>query len=366
MKNEYLTYLRSLLIKKTDLVSLVFFITNKCNLRCSHCFLWKGLDKPEHELSLEEIDKVSKSMGTLLSLSLTGGEPFLREDISEIAELFYRNNNLKHLSIPTNGLLGDKIVENVNKILSKCPKLSLNLAISLDGLENTHDKIRGLSGCFKKAIETYSKIKKISEKSKKLTVEIITTMTSNNQHNLDKFYDFVIGELKPDSINFNIIRGDVKKKSSKKVDVKIYSKTIKRIQKSFLENSITGYDNFSFSEYTAALRMVEPKVIMKTLKENKYQSRCYAGMLNGVLYSNGDVFPCELLNRKIGNVRDFDYDFKKLWSSKEIKNIRKYIKDTKCFCIHPCNLTVNTLFNVKYIPKLAYYGSRLKLRKLIK
>lgn len=366
LKNYYLSYLKDLFLKTDRLISLVFFVTNKCNLKCSHCFYWKEVNKTDNELALEEIDKFSKSIGNFLSLSLTGGEPFLRNDIVQIAEIFYRNNQIRNLNIPTNGTLTERTICSVKEILSRCPNLSFNLGLSLDGLRETHDRIRQSKGVFDKALEIYYKIKDLTTQNPRLSIEIITVMSLFNQNKLDEFYDFVIGELKPTSVNLVPVRGEPKDTMSLDIDIGIYEKLIRRLQKEFLSQKISGYNNFSFSEYTLALRILSPALAAKIIKTRKYQTPCYAGSLSGVLYSNGDLFACELLDKKIGNIRETDYDFNKLWFSNQGRELRKYIKKTKCFCYHPCNFTVNILFNPMFIPQLLFWYIYFKLTRLRK
>ena len=72
------------------------------------------------------------------------------------------------------------------------------------------------------------------------------------------------------------------------------------------------------------------------------------------MYPEGDVFPCEILgdNHKIGNIRDYNLDFKKLWLSHKAKKEKEFIKNTKCFCTHECFNHANILFNAKLYPRL--------------
>ena len=78
----------SRILRKDGLpVSLIFFVTSKSNLLCKHCFYWEELNLPKNELSLEEIEKVARSLPNLLTVSLTGGEPYLRPDLPQIVAL---------------------------------------------------------------------------------------------------------------------------------------------------------------------------------------------------------------------------------------------------------------------------------------
>jgi hypothetical protein len=82
------------------------------------------------------------------------------------------------------------------------------------------------------------------------------------------------------------------------------------------------------------------------------------------MFANGDILPCELLiDRKLGNVRDVNYDFKKIWYSQKADETRKFIRDTKCFCTYECFLTVNILFNPRMMPKILKEWGSLKMRK---
>ena len=107
-KNTSLTrVLKNINFVKNEPVSIVHFLTNRCNARCSFCFI--DFDDPktfQGELTLDEIDKLTKSFGkSLLNVNLTGGEPFARKDIIDIAKLYIMNSTVldqfaKHCSTP--------------------------------------------------------------------------------------------------------------------------------------------------------------------------------------------------------------------------------------------------------------------------
>ncbi len=83
-----------LLLKRGLPVNLIFFVTSRCNLLCTHCFYWEELNKRKNELELDEIERVSRSLPNLLSVSLTGGEPYLRPDLPDIAACVTSRCNL--------------------------------------------------------------------------------------------------------------------------------------------------------------------------------------------------------------------------------------------------------------------------------
>lgn len=347
--------IRKLFIKCNSLPEqITFFITNRCNLNCQHCFLWKELNKPTKELTLDEIEKISKTMGKFAFLSLTGGEPFLRKDISEIATIFSKNNGILRLSIPTNGILTDKIVNSTREILEKNENLNLIVKISLDGFGKDHDRMRGSKGCFKKAINTYNRLMNLRKDCPNLKLGVLMTLSSLNQDKVGSLYDFVNSEFKPDHVGLNLIRGDLRDNTIKRVDLDIYKKLYRRILNDSSQKFYLLYKRRVF------------EMLLKTIEENEFQTDCYAGTLSAVIYEDGDLFPCELLNKKIGNLREFNYDFKKLWFSKKAREIREYIKKSKCFCSHECNPPINIFFNLKSWPRLLREMTSLMYDKKIR
>ena len=88
-----------------------------------------------------------------------------------------------------------------------------------------------------------------------------------------------------------------------------------------------------------------------------------AGNLGGAMFANGDVYPKGLIDRKLGNVREQGYDFKKIWFSQEAEKSRRFIRESKCFCTYECFLTINILFNPRMMPSVLKEWSSLKFRK---
>src|SRR3989344_7476050 len=161
---NFLYHLDKSINKKDKLPSyFIFYPTSRCNLSCSHCFYHDSLNKKVKELSLEEIDKFTKTMDPLLLLILTGGEPYVRSDIDQIVKIFYENTKVPIITIPSNGFFTGRMIEKVRKIMELCPKLVLNQLISLDGLYELHDKIRGFEGSFNKAIKTIEALKELQK-----------------------------------------------------------------------------------------------------------------------------------------------------------------------------------------------------------
>src|SRR3989454_12054939 len=141
---DYLRHGRKMFRKRGELpVYLVYFITDACNAKCKHCLLADGAhpgwEEPSmvyrrQELSLEEIDKVSASMGkgSLMFLLPTGGEPVLRKDIGEIVKIFHKNTGVRNVGIPPNGSTTARTVSNAKEPCQAGPELDPHLDLALD------------------------------------------------------------------------------------------------------------------------------------------------------------------------------------------------------------------------------------------
>ena len=95
--------------------------------------------------------------------------------------------------------------------------------------------------------------------------------------------------------------------------------------------------------------LISWKIIKETYLKPKYISQCHASSLFGIIKANGEVFPCEILeDKKIGNLKDYDFDFLKLWNTKKNIETKNFIKKTNCNCTYECALTYNILGNYRY------------------
>jgi len=358
---QYYRHLFKALLKYKQLPSyFIFYPTSRCNLKCSHCFYHDSLNKKFNELSVDEIDKITKTMDPILSLILTGGEPYLRHDLDKIVKIFYENTRVPIITIPSNGWYLSKMDKQITNMMEWCPYLTLNQQISIDGIGADHDLIRmdkqvvGSDNSFERAIKTIHHLKKLQETYNRINIGIIITFTSQNQKKFKEIIKEIHSLVKPDNISINLVRGDPKEKVNLNLDLELYRDAVKYRDNLYYEKKMSGHARFKGNKLATAGRIMLNELTNKTFEENKYITPCYAGNLSGVMYPEGDVYPCEILDdsHKIGNIRDFDLDFKKLWFSKKAKEEVKFISKTKCFCTHECFNAVNILFNPKFYPEI--------------
>lgn len=355
---NYLRFLPRIVSNKYSTpLYLIYFVTSRCNCRCEHCFFWKDLNKARKELTAEEIGKISKSMDPLTHVMLTGGEPFLNTELPTIAKAFYDNNHARDFSVPTNGFFTSQIVSLAKEMLSLCPEANIGVGISIDDLEERHDKIRNCRGLFNRAMKTYAKLKKMKQRFPNLSVSLMMNVNAMNQERAMQIFNFLKSK-KPDLIVATLVRGSPKNSRASGVDVRYYKEVIAELDK--YRGGIFS-NNKLIDSFVKARTSLGNRLIAKTFSEQKFQGLyCNASDKIGVMYSNGVVAPCELLPDKVGNIRDFNYDFKKLWLSERNRELQKKIKDSRCFCTHECFISSSMLFTPTVLPRLAIEALKRK------
>jgi radical SAM family uncharacterized protein len=145
-------------------------LTYNCNLKCKMCPFWK---RSSQDLSTQQEKVILRKIYDtgICGVAFEGGEPLLRKDLPEI--LAYSRSLPLHTSLITNGTL---LKSRINEI---APYINGVVYVSLDGLEKTHDEIRGVSGSFKKAVQG------ITAAKKKVPVTINTTIMAENFHDIE-------------------------------------------------------------------------------------------------------------------------------------------------------------------------------------
>jgi MoaA/NifB/PqqE/SkfB family radical SAM enzyme len=331
---------------------LNILVTSVCDMRCTHCFFTEQLDDgPRKKLQMKthEIEKISETLGGNLGvLILAGGEPFTRRDLPEIARAFYTNNRLESIYITSNGQIQKRIVPDVSRILQECPQLNVTVALGIDGLKEQHDKIRQKPGSWDIVIDTARQLQAMKKEYSRLDVQTCTCFMNSNQDTIFEWYDFLKYELKPDKVNFNYIRPPAANPQELAIDRAQYAKLAGRIDEDSRRGAIKNHYAGDIGFFKAAIDIYMHGLIVKTQETQQAQMTCYAGTAGGVIYDEGTVSSCENLE-PVGNLRDYDWNFRKLWFSPAMQARRKKAADG-CFCTHESNCYYPSLpFNPKHL-----------------
>ena len=301
-------------------------VTYRCNARCTMCNRYKAPSKPEEEISIETIKKLPPMYFT----NITGGEPFIRQDLPDIVRELYKKSD--RIVISTNGFFTDRII----KLCEEFPKVGIR--ISIEGLEDTNNEIRGLPDGFNRGYETLKKLVEMGhpdvgfgmtvqdknakdlvplyKKSEELNMEFATASLHNS------FYFVEAKNIIHDRLmvaqNFEDLINELLKSNSPKKWFRAYFNH--------------GLINYIFGQK----RLLQCDMSFDTFFIDPY----------------GDVMPCNGTKDKevMGNLNTQTWD--ELWNSKQADSVRAKVRccDRNCWMIGSVSPAMK-----KYIYKPAWW-----------
>ncbi|MCD4653097.1 radical SAM protein [bacterium] len=340
---------------------LVFFVTSRCNCSCSMCFNRRNVESFEKpaDLTLREISLFAGSIHPLPQLLLSGGEPFIREDVAELVHLFYRNSGTRQISIPTNGALTRNVVSSVEKMLELCPEAYFNINLSIDGIGADHDRSRNLQGCFESILKTYAGLARLRENNNRLSINVITIIKSDNAGKEMEIVDFIKREFDVNYHFVSLVRGDVDiSETDFEMDV-IDEKLDELYAEQGGVNSVPV-----FSRFAPAMSRLIRKTMKDARNNPKRNFHCRAGRKIVVLTADGDLYPCEPLwlepdvrrssdmtKYRLARMKDFGFNVRKALKSPEAKAVNRYIDQGICSCRYACAMLNSIIYCPRMYPR---------------
>lgn len=318
---------------------VILFVTDHCNARCGTCFYWQNLNQGE-SLQPDHIERISDSLDAIRWLDISGGEPFLRRDLAAICHRFVRHNGARFLNIPTNAIQTETTVRITSEILSVAEPIRLNVAISLDGIGENHDRVRGVPGNYVKAMATLTRLSEIRRNDPRLALSVVTTVM---RHNVDDVRELLRLGVEQWDLNYhslNILRGAPMDANLQPPTREQFAE-VSRIQVRQCRRYFRGRYGVLWGWLTTAGRYALNRYYLKELEGRPKDIACNAGRISCVIDANGDVYFCELL-RKVGNLKDYNWDFQRLWYDFEAQQLRARVGH--CHCTHECFHTKNLIF----------------------
>ncbi|MDB7984034.1 radical SAM protein [Faecalicoccus pleomorphus] len=310
-------------------------VTYRCNARCSMCNRYKAPSKPEEEISIETIRKLPRMYFT----NITGGEPFIRTDLKDIVRELYKKSD--RIVISTNGFFTDRIVD----LCKEFPQIGIR--ISIEGLEQTNNEIRGLQNGYQRGYQTLKTLRDMGMKD----VGFGMTVQDKNAPDLVPLYkisdemgmEFATASLH-NSFYFveakNIIhdRPMVAKNFENLVNELLRSNSPKKWFRAYFNHGLINY-------IYGQKRLLPCDMSFDTFFIDPY----------------GDVMPCNGTKDKevMGNLNKQTWD--ELWNSPEAEKVRKKVRccDRDCWMIGSVSPAMH-----KYIWKPAWWVAKHKFKAL--
>ncbi|MDR2518106.1 MAG: radical SAM protein [Spirochaetaceae bacterium] len=355
------------------LESIFLFTTGKCNAKCAMCFYANDMEQKAPDLSFEEIKKLSESAGAFNRLWLSGGEPTLREDLPDIIELFYKNNQIKDINFPSNGIKTERIIQWLKRIRTRCPDCNVSISISFDGFGGTHDTQRGVP-CFYQAAETLKRLDGEFKDDGRVIKNIATVITKYNVGEALDFMAWVYGRFNVTTHTIEAARGMTREDGVKVLTEKslrdiqdkaapyylLYAKRIGEGMTMFRKRLTEFF-------YVGLYRAMYTIRAANLDKPAPWGMDCTAGETTLVIDYDGRFRACEL-RPPIGRVKDYGYNVREIMASGAMKQEIEAIGHghrANCWCTHGCWIMSSMTFNpVKMIAKLIKsYGETKRLAR---
>ena len=312
-------------------------VTYRCNAKCNMCNRYKAPSNPEEEISIETIRKLPEMYFT----NITGGEPFIREDLKDIVRELYKKSD--RIVISTNGFFTERIVD----LCKEFPQVGIR--ISIEGLEKTNNEIRGLEDGFNRG---YTTLKTLVEMGMK-DVGFGMTVQDKNAADLVPLYEisdklnmeFATASLH-NSFYFvesnNIIRDrlTVAENFEKLINRLLDSNSPKKWFRAYFNHGLINY-------IFAQKRLLPCDMSFDTFFIDPY----------------GDVMPCNGTKEKevMGNLNEQEWD--ELWNSEKAEIVRKKVRccNRNCWMIGSVSPAMH-----KYILKPAFWVLKHKFLRFFK
>ena len=283
---------------------ICIILTYRCPMHCAMCNIWDNPTERSKEITSDEI----KRLPSVRFINLTGGEPFLRDDLDEIIKVCF--TKAPRVVISTSGWLEERVID----IAKKFPKIGIR--ISIEGLSCKNDELRGQKGGFDKGLRTLLTLKEMGLKD----IGFGCTVSNNNSADMLSLY-----------------------KLSRALNLEFATAAIHNsyyFHKS--DNVITNKDEVCADfEKLINLQLHEPYPkswfraffnmgLINFIEGNKRMLPCEAGIINFFVEPYGDIYPCNGLEdyfwkERMGNIRETP-DFNRLWNSEQAEKVREKVR----------------------------------------
>lgn len=323
---------------------LTYTVTFGCNARCIMCDSWKM--PTAGDLTLSEIENIFGQLPQMDAVRLTGGEPFIRRDLSEIAQVIDDHLRPLILHMTTNGFLTDRIVEFCELRSKRTP---LDLLISMDGIREKHNQVRGHSRAFDSCMET---IKALAPRRRELKLHIAVNQTIVDAEGASH-YARLREVLRPFGIQNHVVMAyDSSATYNLERDVDVAPTEV---------GKFTTFGTFTTDEIRRLLDEVEsdldqyswPLRLAKRYYIQGIRNRlvgggqavpnpkCVALTSHLRIFPNGDIPTCQFNSRIVGNLRTTSFD--EIWTSIQAETQRKWVK--RCAgCWAECEVLPNAIY----------------------
>ena len=337
-------------VRRRQFNSLFLFVTSRCNSLCRTCFYFDKLNSRD-DMTREQIARISETAPPFRKLWISGGEPFLREELPDIVAMFVRQNGVRNVNLPTNGMLPEKIFPAMDRMLDSCPDISIDLNFSIDGLQKTHDAIRGVPNNFIRTLATIREAAKRYRHIKRLRRNVLTVITRENYDEIVQLGVNLKEEVDIDGHYFEVVRGAAPDPS-----LKVLTRASVATLHQRLMPFHRHYAKRLFAHLPAGVRQLARMYYLGNLRfhfdlheqclesPQPWPMPCTAGETSIVIDHNGRFRACEMRGI-VGDLHEYDFDVRRALESQDMRNEVSAIPKANCWCTHSCFIQESSKFS---------------------
>lgn len=347
MLNKLDSAFRLIRASASDTPYLVLYVTNKCDLNCPFCFNRETRLHAEEAVSAMEFQTLARSVHSPFEILISGGEPFLRNDLGDILAGFIRYSNPAVITIPTNGSQTGHIGKVLEIIQSLNYKGRLHINLSIDGPGEEHDRIRGSRDLHRKIRETAAVIRSHQSNNRSIWLGVISVAGDHNETLIEPLIEWVRDNIAPDIHDIGLERGYIDRNDP--VDIIEKYRSIRKK----LQAINPPAESLEDRVYSALMTYFDESV-----RAGRPADGCRAGKTITVVTADGKVYPCEPFwispemfpmfeNTCLGDLRNHDWNLPALLKTPAARRIMTKIRNGECRCFWECALFANLLFTHK-------------------
>jgi MoaA/NifB/PqqE/SkfB family radical SAM enzyme len=330
---------------------LTFVATYRCNFRCEMCNIWRK--KSVNEVTPEEISAFFKRSSQFRWVHLTGGELFMRPDLDAVVAAIQENcRSLFLLNFPTTGWFGDKTIELVRRSLARGVG-RLMVTVSIDGPRELHDEMRGLSGSFDRAVDTFRRLRELRRSNFQPVIGM--TLMKKNARSVEPTLA-AIQKLVPDfrrvELHLNVAH-----------ESGHYFDNVGRCGDGARADVLRALEehrkrNGAKVHPVAFLEDRYQALVGRYYETGKSPLPCTALSCSCFVDAHWNLYPCSIWSRQLGNLRDNGFDLAALWAQPRRRELRAAIVEERCsHCWTPCEAYPTILGHL--VRSVATAGARL-------
>jgi MoaA/NifB/PqqE/SkfB family radical SAM enzyme len=291
----------------------------------------KGRVRISEELSLDEWLRIIAHIDWKLAfLTISGGEPSMSRNLEAVALAFAEQTKPDFVTIPTNALTPDLVLSKIERILSKSPEeTKWHVNVSVDGIGEVHDHIRGVQGNFEKCLETIRGLIDLRNRYPNLRVGVHTVVSTHNVSMVEDTVNYFqkmpldnqISEIAEERVELGTMGRQITPYREYGKVVPFLKQALGRREEGRIRRSLRR------SYYDLVGRWVE--------EPNRQHVPCMAGVASCHITEKGYLTSCCVRwveKGLMGNLREANYDLKRLWFTERADGVRGSIKRQECAC----------------------------------